>query len=182
MTPDQLPDDDLAGHALLYARNGWEVLPLRGKLPLIPGAHPTGDPLRGRCKGTCGRHGHGVLDATSDLATVDAWWSRWPNANIGIRVPEHCFVLDVDPRHGGDARLRELEAANGLLPATMTAYSGRGDGGRHIWFTHPGGHLSAARLPRGLDLKTHAGYVVAPPSIHPDTGGRYRWALSHVNN
>jgi hypothetical protein len=174
--------DDLAGHALSYASVGWEVFPLRGKVPAIPGAHPEGDPLRGRCKGECGRHGHGVLDATSEVMTVGAWWHRWPNANIGLRIPEQCFVLDVDPRNGGNERLRQLEAANGPLPATLTAWSGRGDGGRHLWFNHPGGHLSSTRLGAGLDIKTHAGYVVAPPSVHPETGGRYRWGIAHEFN
>jgi hypothetical protein len=27
----------------------------------------------------------------------------------------------------------------------------------------------------GLDVKTHTGYTVLPPSIHPDTGNPYRW-------
>jgi Bifunctional DNA primase/polymerase, N-terminal len=36
--------------------------------------------------------------------------------------------------------------------------------------------VSAARLGGGLDLKTHAGYVVLPPSRHPATGQPYRWA------
>ena len=29
----------------------------------------------------------------------------------------------------------------------------------------------------GIDLKTTGCYVVAPPSIHPDTGRQYQWEL-----
>jgi hypothetical protein len=117
-----------------------------------------------------------VLAATSDLERVRGWWTRWPQANIGARVPRSLVVLDVDPRHGGDQHLDALEGEHGPLPPTRTSYSGRGDGGRHLWFLHPGGKPSAARLGDGLDLKTYAGYVVLPPSRHPDTGGLYRWA------
>ena len=36
--------------------------------------------------------------------------------------------------------------------------------------------MSAAQLGGGLDLKTHRGYVVLPPSRHPATGQPYTWA------
>lgn len=157
-----LADDDLAGHALAYAVAGWEVFPLRGKVPLIP-------------KRAGGR---GVLDATSDLATIGDWWDRWPSANIGGRVPQALVVLDVDPRHGGDRNLAELEADHGDLPVTQTSLSGRGDGGRHLWWLHPGGKLTTARLPDGLDVKTRRGYVVLPPSVHPASGKPYRWVVA----
>jgi hypothetical protein len=158
----ELTDDDLPGHALAYALTGWEVFPLRGKVPLIP-------------KRAGGR---GVLDATSDLATIGDWWDRWPGANIGGRVPPALVVLDVDPRHGGDRNLAQLEAEHGDLPITQTSLSGRGDGGRHLWWLHPGGPLTTARLPDGLDVKTRRGYVVLPPSVHPDSGKPYRWVIA----
>jgi hypothetical protein len=107
---------------------------------------------------------------------VGRWWARWPQANIGARVPASLLVVDVDPRHGGLGRLAELERNHGLLPPTRVSVSGRGDGGQHHWFLHPGGQLSAAQLGAGVDLKTHAGYVLLPPSRHPATGQPYRWA------
>jgi hypothetical protein len=69
-----------------------------------------------------------------------------------------------------------LEREHGPLPVTRVSVSGRGDGGQHRWFLHPGGRLSAARLGAGVDLKTHAGYVLLPPSRHPATGQPYAWA------
>jgi len=86
------------------------------------------------------------------------------------------LVLDLDPRHGGLERLAELERAHGRLPPTRMSVSGRGDGGRHNWFLHPGGQLTATRLGAGVDLKTSHGYVVLPPSRHPATGQPYAWA------
>jgi hypothetical protein len=174
--------------ALDYATAGYEVFPLRGKLPR-PSCPTCRQPGPGRpnpryrphqaagCAGTQGHElCHGLLAASSDPDRVATWWRRWPQANIGARVPKSLLVLDVDPRHGGDQRLAELEAAHLPLPITRTSYSGRGDGGHHRWFLHPGGKPSAARLGQGLDVKTHSGYVLLPPSRHPDTGQPYWWA------
>jgi hypothetical protein len=135
----ELDDDDHGGHALAYAVGGWEVIPLRGKAPLIPKVHPKGHP----CKGECGRDGHGVLDATTDFHKIGGWWERWPNAGIGGRVPRGVVVTDRDPRNGGS--FPELEARYVPLPATLTCVSGRGDGGSHLYWRHPGGDISAKR-------------------------------------
>ena len=117
--------------------------------------------------------------STPPPATRPGWGAggpRWPQANIGARVPASLLVLDIDPRHGGHQHLAQLEREHGPLPPTRVSVSGRGDGGQHRWFLHPGGAVSAAQLGGGLDLKTHAGYVVLPPSRHPATGQPYTWA------
>ena len=131
---------------------GWEVLPLNGKIPHTK---------------------HGVDDATSDLDIVAAWWQRWPTANIGARVPHDLVVIDVDPRNGGIKSLLDLLELVGPLPATLTAISGRGDGGHHRYFLRPVGRLKA-RPRAGIDVKTN-GYMVMPPSIHPAAGRPYEW-------
>jgi hypothetical protein len=138
--------------ALALARAGWEVLPLNGKVPTTA---------------------HGVLDATTDEARIRDWW-RARDHNVGARVPEQLIVLDVDPQNGG--AFAELEAITGEpLPATLTVHSGRNTGGQHRYFARPPGELTATRLPAGIDLKTHRGYCVMPPSLHPATGKPYRW-------
>ena len=91
---------------------------------------------------------------------------------IGARVPESLLVVDVDPRNGGN--LAELELFTGPLPPTLTAWSGRNDGGRHLYFLRPAGPITSTRLPDGIDLKAN-GYCIVPPSIHPATGQPYRW-------
>ena len=140
-----------AAHTLAAA--GWAVFPCRrDKRPL---------------------NDHGHLEATADLAQVDRWWRRWPNALIGARVPGSSLVIDIDPRNGGDlAKLIELV---GPLPPTLTVWSGRNDGGRHLYFRRPSGLVTTStRLPKGIDLKIN-GYCIMPPSIHPATGQPYRW-------
>ncbi|WP_163890019.1 bifunctional DNA primase/polymerase [Mycolicibacterium hippocampi] len=155
--------------AIEYAVNGWAVFPLRGKAPAYKQIHPEGLE-RQTCKGQCGRIGHGLYDATTDAERVAELWSgRYGDCNIGARVPESMFVLDVDDLDG----LAELESSYGVLPATLTTISGRAAGGRHLYFRRPQGKLSHRRLPKGLEIKTSTGYTVQAPSIHPDTGTRY---------
>ncbi len=159
--------------ALAYAAAGYEVFPLRGKLPRAncPACEPRSPRYRPHRAAECAHElCHGLYAATSDPARVGRWWARWPHANIGARVPRVLLVLDVDPRHDGHRSLAELEATNGPLPPTRVSVSGRGDGGQHRWFLHPGGGVSAALLGVGLDVKTHSGYVLLPPSRHPATG------------
>lgn len=146
-------DGSLGDHAVELAVRGWAVLPLAGKLP---------------------RTAHGVDDASTELTQLAEWWTRWPAANIGARVPDRLVVIDIDPRNGGIAGLDRLTTECGPLPETLTVWSGRDDAGRHLYFQRPLGQLSRHRLPAGIDLKT-AGYLVMPPSLHPATSRPYRW-------
>lgn len=149
---------DIGTHAIEYAVNGLAVFPLKGKIPAIS-----------RTIGGCG-----VLDATTDIAQVARWFGgKYRGCNIGGRVPDSMMVVDIDPRHGGDRSMASLEREHSPLPETQTTISGRGDGGRHLFFRRPPGKLSSKRLGAGIDVKTSTGYVVLAPSIHPDTGRAY---------
>ena len=150
---------DMGAYAVELAHRGWAVFPLRGKVPAIPG-------------------GRGVLDATTDLHQVAAWWSgRYAGANIGARVPEPLIGIDTDPRNGGHESVAALEAEHSPLPETLTVQSGRGDGGTHRYYRRPPGKLTGSRLRgTGIDLKNSAGYCAMPPSLHPDSGKPYTWA------
>jgi hypothetical protein len=171
-----LDADDIGTYAVECALRHWKVFLLRGKTPAIPSAHPEGDPMRGKCRGECGRHGHGVLDATTDLATIISWWGgRYAGCNIGARLPEKLVVIDTDPRNGGLVSRLAMLNKHGPMPDTLTSMSGRGDGGHHLFYLHPGGKLTDKRLGPGVDIKTSGGYVVFPPSIHPATGRPYGW-------
>ena len=156
--------------ALAYAARGWPIIPLHGC------AHPAHAPLaQGRC--TCGapdcahpgkhpRTRGGVHDATTNAATIRAWWTQWPDANIGIALPENAIVLDVD---GGEG-LASLSGKH--LPPTVCARTGRG---YHYYFRIPkGAARNATGLRPGLDVKTAGGYAVAPPSRH-ESGTEYEW-------
>ncbi|OBH86165.1 hypothetical protein A5680_06130 [Mycobacterium sp. E2989] len=85
-------------------------------------------------------------------------------------------VVDIDPRHGGDAAMRRLTNRHGRLPVTWTARTG--GGGWHYWF-RVGDIETRARLCEGVDIKHGgSGYVVVPPSR---VACRYRWLREPVN-
>jgi hypothetical protein len=110
-------------------------------------------------------------DATSELSVLLRWWEENPTANVGLNCEASgLVVLDVDPRHGGDDALFELERELGAVPTTAEALTG--GGGQHILFRNPGGSFRREIAP-GVDIKS-AGYIVAPPSIHP-SGRSYVW-------
>ncbi|MCP9621769.1 DNA primase [Nocardia otitidiscaviarum] len=138
-------------HALAYARAGLPVLPLieQGKAPATA---------------------HGKDDATTDPAQVAAWWPQGSCRNIGVRPPVGVVVLDVDPRSGGT-----LESL-GALPDTWIAETG--GGGWHCWFRHSGRVRGKVAGLAGVDIKSNSGYLVMPPSQHPN-GGHYQWLTAH---
>ena len=155
-TPQIHDSTGLLNAALAYAqRLGWAIVLLspRSKVPIIPKAEG----------------GNGFLDATTDDSIIRAWWTRWPQANVGIATGQRSgiAVLDIDPRHGGDAALAALVAKHGEIPDTPTVLTNAD--GQHLYFS------IAVRAPThdladggGLILKADSGYVVAPPSIHPN--------------
>lgn len=146
--------------ALDYASRGWRVMPLKGKIPTLKDW-----PVR----------------ASTDPKQIQDWWIQQPAANIGIATGKgsNLFVLDVDPDKGGEDSLRALEAQYGALPITPHVLTG--GGGQHIYFQYPSIQLgnSAGKLGPGLDIRTDGGQVVAPPSIHPETGKSYEWEGAH---
>ena len=135
---------------------GWEIFPCWWAGP--------------RAKSPITKNGH--LNATTDPDQIKLWWTKWPHAMIGAPVPAMLLVIDIDPRNGGS--LKSLTDLVGVLPATLTAWSGRNDGGCHLYFLRPPGPFTSTRLPDGIDLKVN-GYCIVPPSIHPATGQPYRW-------
>jgi hypothetical protein len=146
-----------AAYELIIA--GWEIFPLRGKIPWISKADG----------------GQGHLDATSDDRQVCEWWTRWPTANIGGRPAETVIAIDLDPRNGGT--LQRLISMAGEISPTLRSFSGRGDGGMHLFYDRGDlGEIDRSRLnPLGINVKDHDGYIVLPPSTHPESRQPYVW-------
>jgi hypothetical protein len=151
-----MSDTTLRDAALALAKAGWPVLPCDPN----PGDHS---------KAPLTKHGH--LDATRGDDIIREWWEKWPNALIGVKIPEDVVAIDIDPRNGGSRD--NLTAALGPLPDTLTVRSGRDDDGEHLYFKRPAvtlrGHVPGVS---GVDVKT-SGYMIAPPSPHPATGKPY---------
>jgi hypothetical protein len=122
-------------------------------------------------------------DATPDAAQIRGWAERYPHANVGVAcgLPSGFFVLDVDPRNGGDETLRALVARGHAVPPGPRARTG--NGGWHLPFMYDSRVKNGnGRLGPGLDVKSSGGYVVgvgswiAPSPAGP--GGPYRWDVS----
>lgn len=138
--------------ALILAAWGFDVLPLNGKRPY---------------------NAHGLKEATTDTSQITRWWKQWPHANCGARPPSWAVVLDIDPRNGGEETWDEINGAPGYPYPTDTLVVRTGSGGVHIWYRLPYTGSIRGHAGNGIDIKTHAGYLVMPGSIHPDTGQPY---------
>lgn len=138
----------LVEYARSYAEAGWPVLPLvpREKRPLTK---------------------HGLLDASTDPATVEAWWAHDPEANIGLRTGVAFDVIDLD----GPEAIQSLHASEREIAGTgPVSTTGKG---WHYLVQVTGARNGANLLPK-VDFRGQNGYIVAPPSIHP-SGLQYRW-------
>lgn len=140
--------------ALDYVHRGWSVFPLkpRDKTPLTA---------------------HGFLDASKDETQVKSWWTKHPEANIGIAtgdVSGGLVVIDVDideedGKHG-DETFADWQNNNGCFIDSLTAITG--GGGKHYYFQSSEAFPSAAGYMPDIDIRANGGYVVAPGSIHPN--------------
>lgn len=148
--------------ALEYLGRGWSVIPFRekAKRPAVPWK--------------------AYQEKFVSEKTLHEWFRRSPDYNVGIVTGtlSGLVVVDVDPRHGGNESLRKLEREHGSLPKTMESITG--GGGRHLYFSHPGGEVhNRTNIEPGIDLRGDGGCIVTPPSVHP-SGKRYRWKKGHA--
>lgn len=160
-------------YALRYAEQGFAVFPLHG---IHDHACTCGDR---ECRSP-GKHpltGNGVKDASTAPDTINAWWARWPNANIGMAMggARRLVAIDTDPRNGGETTLEALAAEHGRFPDTAMAITG--GGGTHHIFVAPEGVRLPGKLGAGVDVKGEGGYIVVEPSVHA-SGHSYAWEAS----
>ena len=114
--------------------------------------------------------------ATTDESMITKWWTQQPLCNVGIATgrKSDMFVLDVDPKNGGDESYETLIARHGQFDDTWTQITG--SGGKHLFFRMPAFDIgNKVGIMPGIDIRGTGGQIVAPPSIHPDTGKRYMW-------
>lgn len=136
---------DYSSTARAFAAKGWHVFPVKGKEPLVRWREP-----------------------------YQTLGGRWADATgLGVGCGESgLVVVDID---APDAQT-ELERMLGRTLdsyETLTASTGKGT---HFYFAAHGDPVTNARgaIPHGIDIRGDGGYVVLPPSQHPD-GGTYRW-------
>jgi putative DNA primase/helicase len=155
--------------ALAYAKQGRYIFPCdeNGKEP-----HATGsvDPITGKAyRLAWGKY------ATNDPKQIKAWWTSWPNANIGFPAkPNGVIVIDVDFQ--GMQNWRSILAQYPDIAETWTQNTP--GGGCHVIYRAPDAVIGNRDLAPGINVrgvKGDGGYIVLTPSVHPN-GMRYHWS------
>ena len=148
---------DRLQEALAYRRRGFSVIPIKpkDKKPLIAWEAYQKEP--------------------AEEATIKHWFESWPTANIGLvtGAVSDCIVVDLDSE---DAK-NKLKSLLGDYDHSAVPRSRTGKGWQ-LFFKHPGVSIPnrAGVLPN-VDIRADGGYVVVPPSIHPN-GKEYKWEVS----
>lgn len=153
--------NELKEAALRYAAAGIAVFPLieKDKKPLTA---------------------NGFKDATTDPEKIEEWWSVHPNANVGIATGDMsgglvAIDMDIDKEKGKDgyhAFLKWCDENFLVLPDSWLSITGRG--GYHLIYRSLFPVPSKIGWLEDVDIRANGGYIVAPPSIHPN-GTRYEW-------
>lgn len=127
--------------------HGFSVGPLAGKIPITA---------------------HGIADFTTDRNVIASWKRKFLGCNWGV-TQLGVICLDVDPRNAGSVSALNLRSEH----ATLCVQTG--GGGWHLYYRMSGPVRGKVQGIEGIDVKAGGtGYLVAPGSVHPDTGKPYR--------
>lgn len=147
--------------ALEYARAGMAVFPLgvKSKTPATR---------------------NGFKDATASEEVICEFWKENDpkpcNIAIATGTPSGGLIaIDVDVHDGTENSLnwiKKWELDNEPLPDTWISKTGTG--GLHALYTSEQPVKCSVSRALGIDVRAEGGYIVAPPSIHPN-GNAYEW-------
>lgn len=136
--------------ALKYVEAGWSLIPIctKDKKPLIPWQE--------------------FQMRRADMKEIESWVTRWPDMNLGVVTGNisKIVVVDLDGLEGKKYGLQTQ------IVSCLTSLTGNGKQVFYKWTEHVDNSVS--KLAPGVDIRGDGGYVVVPPSIHPN-GKRYRW-------
>lgn len=151
---------NLSQHAIEYAGQGLSVIPLVGKRPPEEWTY--------------------YQSNIASKQQIALWWGMYRDANVGIVTGSisSLFVIDFDY----DA-VKTFTGAYSIITRHLGddfVVSKTGKGFHCIIRTNEAKMLrnrKIAKTPDGILIETRGegGYIVAPPSIHPDTGAQYHF-------
>lgn len=119
--------------------------------------------------------------ASTSEVTIKKWGSKYKDCNWGIAtgVESGVFVVDIDPKNGGDKTWTSMMDGN-KVPKTPEVVTGTR--GAHIYFKYPTSIVvSNSSIGKGVDIRGEGGNIVIPPSIHPN-GHTYMWVKGRTPN
>ena len=125
---------------------------------------------------------HGFNDASTDPDLIRRWWTRWPDALIGVPTGIKFCVIDVDLQH--PEAQEWYGRAN--LPVTRTHVTS--SGGRHLLFQpHDEFRCSAGKIWKHVDTRGRGGYIIWWPAeglevLHAGTVAEVPgWIIAKLN-
>lgn len=129
--------------------NGLRVIPLkpRGKKPLIAWKE--------------------FQEREPTEEEIESWWTKWPDANVGVVTGVNCIVVDADTND----TIRWI--SDNLPPTPWKVKTARG---AHFYYGINGVVPNSVNEKGKVDIRGRGGYVVAPPSVHP-SGKLYQWKI-----
>ncbi len=125
---------------------------------------------------------HGFKDAINDLKLIVKTWHKYPNAGIGLALPEDLMAIDCDILKDSEHRpilkngkpdpiglksfqnlIIDLKFSDSDLDTLSVVTQ---SGGRHFYYKLPRGAISFNKnhVLEGLDVKGYGGYVILPNS------------------
>src|SRR5947209_7156269 len=145
---------DILEAAKGYAKLGLPIIPLKGKVPAV-------------------KEWQRFFATAVNLR----FWFGSKRCNVGLRTGESGYVVvDTDTPEAE-------EWVRSHLPETPLVVRS-GGGSTHRYFGAPPrkeirNKAGWKGIP-GLDLRGQGGFIVLPPSTHPETGKRYEWVTDFV--
>jgi hypothetical protein len=146
----------MINEAVKYARLGLRVFPIE------PGCKAP--PLTR----------HGCTDGTTDVQTIIKWWTKTPNANIGLSCGNGIYVVDVDVDQEKGINGWESLKAFPELPKTARQDTPRG--GAHFIFKSDVAPRNQNGFRTGIDIRSDGYYIVLSPSKSTEFKKSYKWA------
>ncbi len=130
--------------ALSLAKKGFEVFPIKpgSKFPPLVAF---------------------TTEATTLEPKIKQWWTKYPEANIGI----HCkglLVADIDTKKSGADSLMELEMQGQEFPETLEQITPTG-GSHFIYRSDSEIQNTISKLGPGIDTRGLHGYIVGAGSV-----------------
>lgn len=112
---------------------------------------------------------HGFRDATTNVALVEAWWLRSPEANLGVPTGavSGMVVVDVDVHGRVDGRIPFDRAERAGLVDGWALLARTPTGGMHAFYsaTPDVEQRSWQAAAAGVDFRGDGGYIIVSPSM-----------------
>lgn len=107
---------------------------------------------------------------------IREWWTSYPKANVGIVTGRISGIVVVDLDIGKNPGISPKDiwdvAPTGIVSQTGSGY--------HLIYRYSQDGLTRNTAANGIDTRGDGGYIVAPPSVHPN-GKRYKWVSNDFN-